>query len=186
VATDRERRPAPSITHRLLWRQLHDLANAQPSPTAAAFWLFHSRVYRHSWPVHWLEAVSRARPEAARGTQRSEYRTGEDVGEAAPLMLMEAIEPIGKGVGQGQRPQRLSPQTVGQEPTRDATEEVAQAKRGGFPVATDWRDRGRSIVTKRNPAEAGLRVSVPTLATAEGKPVQCFACCRRIQFGLVS
>lgn len=26
-----------------------------------------------------------ARPEAARGTQRSEYRTGEDVGEAAPL-----------------------------------------------------------------------------------------------------
>ena len=39
----------------------------------------------------------------------------------SPLMLMEAIEPIGKGVGQGHRPQRLPPQTVGQEPTRDAT-----------------------------------------------------------------
>jgi len=37
-------------------------------------------------------------------------------GEAAPLMLMEAREPNGKGVGQGQRPQ-----TVGQEPTRVAS-----------------------------------------------------------------
>jgi len=33
--------------------------------------------------------VSRARPEAARGTERSEYRTGEDVGEAEPLMPLE-------------------------------------------------------------------------------------------------
>nr|BCT99791.1 hypothetical protein [uncultured bacterium] len=67
-------------------------------------------------------------------------------------MLMEAIEPIGKGVGQGQRPQRLPPQTVGQEPTRDATEAVAQAKRGGFPMATESRDRGRSVVTNANSA----------------------------------
>ena len=56
-------------------------------------------------------------------------------------MLMEAIEPIGKGVGQGHRPQRLPPQTVGQEPTRDATEEVAQAKRGGFPMGGRLRKR---------------------------------------------
>ena len=150
MATDRERRPAPSITHRLLWRQLHDLANAQPSPPAAAFWLFHSRVYRHSWPVYWLEAVSRATPEAARGTQRSEYRTGEDVGEAEPLMLMEAIEPIGKGVGQGHRPQRLPLQPVGQEPTRDATRRgLPKRSAEGFPLVTDWRDRGRSVVAKR-------------------------------------
>ncbi len=65
-------------------------------------------------------------------------------------MLMEAIEPIGKGVGQGQRPQRLPPQTVGQEPTRDATEAVAQAKRGGFPMATESRDRGQSAVTNQD------------------------------------
>ena len=64
-------------------------------------------------------------------------------------MLMEAIEPIGKGVGQGHCPQRLPPQTVGQEPTRDATEEVAQAKRGGFPMATESRDRGRATVTNQ-------------------------------------
>lgn len=65
-------------------------------------------------------------------------------------MLMEAIEPIGKGVGQGQRPQRLPPQTVGQEPTRDATEGVAQAKRGGFPMATETRDRGQAAVTNQD------------------------------------
>jgi hypothetical protein len=67
--------------------------------------------------------------------------------EPLPLMLMEAIEPIGKGVGQGQRPQRLPPQTVGQEPTRDATEEVAQAKRGAFPLVTICSNRGRFIAT---------------------------------------
>lgn len=47
--------------------------------------------------VSWLEAVSRARPEAARGTEHSEYRTGEGVGAAAPLMLMEATKPMSKG-----------------------------------------------------------------------------------------
>jgi hypothetical protein len=67
------------------WRRLHDLANAQPSPTAAAFWLFCARVRRQSWPVYWLEAVSRATPEAARGTERSEYRTGEDGGRSRTL-----------------------------------------------------------------------------------------------------
>nr|BCU01088.1 hypothetical protein [uncultured bacterium] len=67
-------------------------------------------------------------------------------------MLMEAAEPNGKGVGQGHRPQRLPPQTVGQEPTRDATEAVAQAKRGAFPLVTGNRDRGRSIVTNANSA----------------------------------
>ena len=36
-------------------------------------------------------------PEAARGTERSEYRTGEDVGAAAPLMPVEATKPMSKG-----------------------------------------------------------------------------------------
>ena len=71
-------------------------------------------------------------------------------------MLMEATEPIGKGVGQGHRPQRLPPQTVGQEPTRDATEAVAQAKRGAFPMATESLDRGRSVVTKKKPRRSGV------------------------------
>ncbi|MDD5379102.1 MAG: hypothetical protein PHY17_08145 [Acidithiobacillus sp.] len=85
--------------------------------------------------------MSRARPEAARGTERSEYRTGEDVGEAAPLMLVEAREPIGKGVGQGHRPQRLPLQPVGQEPTRDATRRgLPKRSAEGFPLVTDWRD----------------------------------------------
>jgi hypothetical protein len=34
------------------WRQPHDLANAQPSPTAATFWLFRARVCHQSWPVY--------------------------------------------------------------------------------------------------------------------------------------
>ena len=139
------------------WRRLHDLANAQPSPTAAAFWLFCARVRRQSWPVYWLEAVSRATPEAARGTERSEYRTGEDVGEAEPLMLMEAAKPIGKGVGQGHRPQRLPPQSVGQEPTRVASRRgLPKRSAEGFPLVTDWRDRDRSIVTKKKPRRSGV------------------------------
>nr|BCT99723.1 hypothetical protein [uncultured bacterium] len=65
-------------------------------------------------------------------------------------MLMEAREPNGKGVGQGHRPQRLPPQTVGQEPTRDATEAVAQAKRGVFPLVTTAPHRGRATVTNQD------------------------------------
>ena len=36
-----------------------------------------------------------------RSTAEGEHRTGEDVGEAAPLMPLEAIQPIGKGEVKG-------------------------------------------------------------------------------------
>ena len=107
--------------------------------------------------VYWLEAVSRARPEAARGTQRSEYRTGEDVGEAEPLMLMEATEPIGKGVGtKGEArhpcPRRQSGKNRrGMQPKR-----LPKRSAEGFPLVTDWRDRGRSVVAKRKPRRSGV------------------------------
>ena len=112
-----------------------------------------------------LESASRAGPEAACGTQRSEYRTGEGVGEAAPLMLMEATEPTGKGGGQGHRPQRLPPQTVGQEPTRVAPKGLAQAKRGAFPLATlGWFSRAR----KKADSAATLSAWVPSSLQESG------------------
>ena len=56
-----------------------------------------------------------------RSAAEGEHRTGEDVGKAAPLTALEAIQPIGKGQVKGTRPPHLLPQPVGQEPTRDAT-----------------------------------------------------------------
>ena len=64
--------------------------------------------------MSWLEAVSRARPEAARGTQRSEYRTGEDVGEAEPLMPLERPKPLVWGaVKEAKRPAACIPDDRG-------------------------------------------------------------------------
>jgi len=65
-------------------------------------------------------------------------------GEAFTLDADGGHRAYRQGGGQGQRPQRLPPQTVGQEPTRDATEAVAQAKRGGVP-AGDRLARSRQI-----------------------------------------
>ena len=58
-------------------------------------------------PGFQVEGVSRARPEAARGTERSEYRTGEDVGEAEPLMPLERPKPQGKGAGEASEAPRI-------------------------------------------------------------------------------
>ena len=61
-----------------------------------------------------MEGVSRARPEAARGTERSEYRTGEDVGEAAPLMPLERPKPLVWGaVKEAKRPAACIPDDRG-------------------------------------------------------------------------
>ena len=58
--------------------------------------------------------MSRARPEAARGTERSEYRTGEDVGEAAPLMPLERPKPLVWGaVKEAKRPAACIPDDRG-------------------------------------------------------------------------
>ena len=61
-----------------------------------------------------MEGVSRARPEAARGTERSEYRTGEDVGEAEPLMPLERPKPLVWGaVKEAKRPAACIPDDRG-------------------------------------------------------------------------
>ena len=58
--------------------------------------------------------MSRARPEAARGTERSEYRTGEDVGEAEPLMPLERPKPLVWGaVKEAKRPAACIPDDRG-------------------------------------------------------------------------
>lgn len=54
-----------------------------------------------------------------------------------PLTRQERPQPIGKGVGQGQRPPHLPPLPVGQEPTR----EVLKPKR--FQVKPEGREGGR-------------------------------------------
>ena len=105
----------------------------------------------------WKGCQGHARKPHAERSRHGEHRTGEDVGEAEPLMLMEAAKPIGKGVGQGHRPQRLPPQSVGQEPTRVASRRgLPKRSAEGFPLVTDWRDRDRSIVTKKKPRRSGV------------------------------
>ena len=139
------------------WRRLHDLANAQPSPTAAAFWLFCARVRRQSWPVYWLEAVSRATPEAARGTERSEYRTGEDGGRSRTLDADGGQRAYRQGGGQGQRPPRLPPQPVGQEPTRGASRRGLPKRSAEGSPAGDRSTRSRQILChqKETPPKRG-------------------------------
>ena len=99
-----------------------------------------------------------------RSAAEGEHRTGEDVGKAAPLTALEAIQPIGKGQVKGTRPPHLLPQPVGQEPTRDATRRgLPKRSAEGSSLVTDWRDRGRSVVAKRfqsTPAvEAGDKIT---------------------------
>ena len=55
-----------------------------------------------------------------RSAAAGEHRTGEDVGEAVPLMPLEAIQPFGKGEVKGNARRTCPPQPVGQEPTREA------------------------------------------------------------------
>ena len=69
-----------------------------------------------------------------RSAAEGEHRTGEDVGEAEPLMLMEAIEPIGKGEGRRAKP--ATPAPAASRARTDAgckPKGLAQAKRGGLP-----------------------------------------------------
>ena len=87
-----------------------------------------------------------------RSAAEGEHRTGEDVGKAAPLTALEAIQPIGKGQVKGTRPPRLLPQPVGQEPTRDAT-------RRGLPKRSAEQgpgSRNSSSKTITIPTESGF------------------------------
>ena len=80
-----------------------------------------------------MEGVSRARPEAARGTQRSEYRTGEDVGEAEPLMPLERPKPLVWGaVKEAKRPAACTPDDRGR------LAPLAGEGRGGVVRRVKW------------------------------------------------
>ena len=79
-------------------------------------------------------------------------------GAAVPLMLMEAREPIGKGEVKGNA-RRACPRSQSGKNRRGLQAEGAcpsEARR--VPrLVTDWRDRGRSIVTKKKPRRSGVR-----------------------------
>ena len=77
-----------------------------------------------------------------RSAAEGEHRTGEDVGEAVPLMPLEAIQPFGKGEVKGNARRACPPQPVGQEPTRDAT-------RRGLPKRSAERELVVGIVVVR-------------------------------------
>ena len=73
-------------------------------------------------------------------------------------MLMEATEPIGKGEVKGNA-RRACPRSQSGKNRRGLQAEGAcpsEARR--VPrLVTDWRDRGRSIVTKKKPRRSGVR-----------------------------
>ena len=99
-----------------------------------------------------------------RSAAEGEHRTGEDVGEAVPLMPLEAIQPFGKGEVKGNA-RRACPRSQsgknrrGMQPEGGCPSEARRVPR----LVTDWRDRGRSVATKRKPRRSGvereLRVS---------------------------
>jgi hypothetical protein len=132
----------------------------------------HSRVHCQLWPVLWLEAVSRARPEAARGTQRSEYRTGGGRGRSRTL----DADGSHRAYRQGGRT-RATPAAPAPADSRARTDAgcnpkgVAQAKRGGFP-AGDRLARSRQIrCHQKKPRRSGVdECSLPITGRILSRP----------------
>ena len=92
-----------------------------------------------------------------RSAAEGEHRTGEDVGEAVPLMPLEAIQPFGKGEVKGNA-RRACPRSQSGKNRRGLQAEGAcpsEARRVARLV-TDPRDRGRSVVTKKKPRRSGV------------------------------
>ena len=87
-----------------------------------------------------------------RSAAEGEHRTGEDVGEAVPLMPLEAIQPFGKGEVKGNAP--ATPAPAASRARTDAgcnPKGVAQAERGAGIGS-----RNSSSKTITIPTEAGF------------------------------
>ena len=65
-----------------------------------------------------------------RSAAEGEHRTGEDVGEAAPLTPLEAIQPVGKGEVKGNARRACPRSQSGKNRRGMQPEGVAQAERG--------------------------------------------------------
>ena len=86
-----------------------------------------------------------------RSAAEGEHRTGEDVGEAVPLMPLEAIQPFGKGEVKGNA-RRACPRSQSGKNRRGCNPKgVAQAERGAGIGS-----RNSSSKTITIPTEAGF------------------------------
>ena len=108
-----------------------------------------------------------------RSAAEGEHRTGEDVGEAVPLMPLEAIQPFGKGEVKGNA-RRACPRSQSGKNRRGMQPE------GGCPSearrVSHWRQiraiEADPLPPKENPAEAGLWVCVVAIGRTPCRPLR--------------
>lgn len=83
-----------------------------------------------------------------RSAAEGEHRTGEDGGEAAPLMPLEAMQPIGKGEVKGNARRACPRSQSGKNRRGMQPEGVAQAKRGAGAASRNNSSKTITIPTE--------------------------------------
>lgn len=151
-----------------------------PSPRRFASACRGLRPLKNAWPTASDVYQGRGKPR-----RRQRVRMA---GAAAPLMLVEAREPIGKGEGRRAKPATPAPQPVGQEPTRDATRRgLPKRSAEGSPLVT-WRRPSRAVSV----TSPSFRQKVP--ARRQRLAPSCrlnlrtrspFPCCSRLQLARI-